>query len=79
MKTNQKKNNQKTNQKNHEWDVIRKPFQSIILNLQNNASIADRNYISTGDSLWRVQYNNVTQQLMDLKAEIKLKEKHFFG
>ena len=79
MKTNQKKKNQKTNQKNHEWDVIRKPFQSIILNLQNNASIADRNYISTGGSLWHAQYNRVTQQLRDLKDEIKLKEKHFFG
>jgi hypothetical protein len=66
------------NKKNLEWDSVRKPWQKIILNLQNNASIADANYQTSGDVLWIHQYHSYVDQLIKLKEYIKEEERKLF-
>lgn len=49
------------------------------MNLSKNAEIADEQWARTGDISWHSAYKMYVKKIIELKEEIKRKEKLLFG
>ena len=71
--------NQKKNRKNLKWDSVRSKYSTILINLSNNASLADEQWARTGDMSWHASYKMYVSKIIELKEKIKHEEKLLFG
>ena len=55
---------------------IRMHYQDYIIELTRKASVCDRMFVETGHRDWLDTYNQLTEEISELKAQIKHMERY---